>query len=66
MASRHKELSSGAFLLVQLYQKGGALSKAVSGFVERMATALERKEVRFFGPRLVSYHPDGFRIFPKY
>jgi hypothetical protein len=43
-ASRHKELIQTLVPLVQIYQKGGASSKAVSDFVERMASALERMD----------------------
>jgi hypothetical protein len=40
--SRHKELIQTLVPLVQIYQKSGASSKAVSDFVDRMATALEQ------------------------
>jgi hypothetical protein len=41
---RHKELFQTLVPLVQLYKKGGASSKAVFDFVERMAAALEKME----------------------
>jgi hypothetical protein len=37
--------------LVQIYQKSGASSKAVSDFVERMATALEKMD---YAPKEIS------------
>jgi hypothetical protein len=42
--SRHKELVTVLVPLVQIYQKGGASSKAFSDFVERMATVLEQMD----------------------
>jgi hypothetical protein len=42
--SPHKELVQTLVPLVQIYQKNGASSKAVSDFVDRMAVALERME----------------------
>jgi hypothetical protein len=50
-ASQHKELIQTLIPLVQLYQKGGASSKAVSDFVERMAAALEQME---YSPKEIS------------
>jgi hypothetical protein len=50
-SSRHKELINVLVPLVQIYQKSGATSKAVSDFVERMATALERME---YAPKEIS------------
>ena len=49
--SRHKELVQTLVPLVQIYQKGGASSMAVSDFVERMAMALERIE---YAPKEIS------------
>jgi hypothetical protein len=48
---RHKELVQTLVPLVQIYQRGGAPSKAVFDFVERMATALERME---YAPKEIS------------
>jgi hypothetical protein len=50
-ASRHKDLVQTLIPLVQIYQRSGASSKAVSDFVERMATALERME---YAPKEIS------------
>jgi hypothetical protein len=44
VTSRHKELVQTLVPLVKIYQKSGASSKAISDFVERMATALEKME----------------------
>jgi hypothetical protein len=49
--SRHKELVQTLIPLIQIYQKGGASSKAVSDLVERMAAALERME---YAPKEIS------------
>jgi hypothetical protein len=50
-ASRHKELVQTLVPLVLLYRKSGASSKAVSDFVELMASALERME---YAPKEIS------------
>jgi hypothetical protein len=49
--SRHKELVTVLIPLVQIYQKNGASSKAVSDFVERMATAVEQID---YAPKEIS------------
>jgi hypothetical protein len=49
--SRHKELVQTLVSLVQVYHKSGASSRAVSDFVERMATALEQME---YSPKEIS------------
>jgi hypothetical protein len=51
VTSRHKELVQTLVPLVQIYQRSGASSKAVSDFVERMATALEKME---YSPKEIS------------
>jgi hypothetical protein len=49
--SRHKELVQTIVPLVQIYQKSGSTSRAVSDFVERMATALEQMD---YAPKEIS------------
>jgi hypothetical protein len=49
--SRHKELVQTLVPLAQIYKKAGASSSAVSNFVERMATALERMD---YAPKEIS------------
>jgi hypothetical protein len=49
--SRHKELVQTLVPLVKIYQKSGASSKAVSDFVECMATALEQMD---YAPKEIS------------
>jgi hypothetical protein len=51
VTSRHKELVQTLVPLVKVYQKSGASSKAVSDFVERMATALEQLD---YAPKEIS------------
>jgi hypothetical protein len=51
VTSRHKELIQTLVPLVQIYQKNGASSKAVSDFVERMATAVEQMD---YAPKEIS------------
>lgn len=41
---RHKELVQALVPLVQIYKGEAVSTKAVAGFVEQMATALERME----------------------
>jgi hypothetical protein len=44
VTSRHKELVQTLIPMVNIYQKNRASPKAISDFVERMATALEKME----------------------
>lgn len=48
---RHKELVQTLTPLVQIYKRDGASIKAVTDFVERMATALEQME---YSPKEIS------------